>query len=193
METQGESMSASTTYLPRVRRKYADAVIPKLLEEFGYKNVNQVPKLEKVVVNMTTKEAIQNVKLLDTAVEELTMITGQRAVLTRARKSIANFKLREGVPIGARVTLRGVKMWEFVDRLISVAIPRIRDFRGISPKAFDGRGNYSLGLTEQIIFPEIDYDKVTRISGMNITFVTTAKTDEEARALLRALGMPFST
>jgi large subunit ribosomal protein L5 len=193
METQGESMSASTTYLPRVRRKYSDAVIPRLPEEFGYKNVNQVPKLEKVVVNMTTKEAIQNVKLLDTAVEELTMITGQRAVLTRARKSIANFKLREGVPIGARVTLRGVRMWEFVDRLISVAIPRIRDFRGISPKAFDGRGNYSLGLTEQIIFPEIDYDKVTRISGMNITFVTTAKTDEEARALLRALGMPFSS
>jgi large subunit ribosomal protein L5 len=180
-------------YLPRLRVKYQEKAIPTLLGEFGYKNVMQVPRLDKLVVNTTTKEAIQNVKLLETSVDELTAITGQKAVLTYARQSIANFKLRGGVPIGARVTLRGARMWEFLDRLISVAIPRIRDFRGINPKAFDGRGNYSLGLTEQIIFPEIDYDKVNRISGMNITFVTTAKTDEEGRALLRSLGMPFSS
>ncbi|MBA2319634.1 MAG: 50S ribosomal protein L5 [Deltaproteobacteria bacterium] len=179
-------------YVPRLRQKYREKGIPSLLEEFSYGNVMQVPRLEKVVVNTTTKEAIQNVKLLETSVDELTSITGQKAVLTYARQSIANFKLRGGVPIGARVTLRGARMWEFLDRLISVAIPRIRDFRGVNPKAFDGRGNYSLGLTEQIIFPEIDYDKVNRISGMNITFVTTAKTDEEGRALLRTLGMPFS-
>ncbi len=179
-------------YAPRLRQKYQDKVIPALLTEFSYGNVMEVPRLEKVVINMTTKEAIQNVKLLETAVDELSAIAGQKAVLTRSRKSIANFKLREGVPIGARVTLRATRMWEFVDRLITVSIPRIRDFRGISPKAFDGRGNYSLGLTEQIIFPEIDYDKVNRVSGMNIAFVTTARTDEEARALLRHLGMPFS-
>lgn len=181
------------SYLPRLRVKYQEKAIPTLLEEFAYKNVMQVPRMEKLVVNTTTKEAIQNVKLLETSVEELTAITGQKAVLTYARQSIANFKLRGGVPIGARVTLRGAHMWEFMDRLISVAIPRIRDFRGINPKSFDGRGNYSFGLTEQIIFPEIDYDKVGRISGMNITFVTTAKTDEEGRALLRTLGMPFSS
>lgn len=179
-------------YAPRLRQKYQDKVIPALLTEFSYGNVMEVPRLEKVVINLTTKEAIQNVKLLETAVDELSAIAGQKAVLTRSRKSIANFKLREGVPIGARVTLRATRMWEFVDRLITVSIPRIRDFRGISPKAFDGRGNYSLGLTEQIIFPEIDYDKVNRVSGMNIAFVTTARTDEEARALLRHLGMPFS-
>jgi large subunit ribosomal protein L5 len=179
-------------YVPRLRRKYHDTVVAQLREEFRYGNVMEIPRLEKVVVNMTTKEAIQNVKILDTAVDELSSITGQKAVLTRARKSIANFKLREGVPVGARVTLRGSRMWEFFDRLISVSMPRIRDFRGTSPKGFDGRGNYSLGLTEQIIFPEIDYDKVNRVSGMNITFVTSAKTDAEARALLRFLGMPFS-
>ena len=138
------------------------------------------------------KEAVQNVKLLETAVEELTLIAGQKAVITRARRSIANFKLREGMPIGARVTLRGHQMWEFIDRLITIAIPRIRDFRGVSTKAFDGRGNYSLGVTEQIIFPEIDYDRVSRINGMNITFVTTAETDDEGRALLRHVGMPFA-
>jgi large subunit ribosomal protein L5 len=177
----------------RLKDKYRSEVVTAMKEKFNYKNVMQVPRLEKVVVNLTTKEAIQNVKLLETAVDELTAITGQKAVMTKSRKSIANFKLREGVPIGARVTLRGTRMWEFVDRLITVAIPRIRDFRGVSPKAFDGRGNYSLGLTEQIIFPEIDYDKVNRISGMNITFVTSARTDEEARALLRSLGMPFAS
>jgi large subunit ribosomal protein L5 len=143
-------------------------------------------------VNVSLKDAIQNVKILEKAADELTQITGQKAVITRARRSIANFKLREGMPIGARVTLRGTQMWEFLDRLVTVAIPRIRDFRGVNPKAFDGRGNYSLGLTEQIVFPEIDYDKVQRITGMNIAFVTTAKTDEEGRALLKSVGMPFA-
>jgi large subunit ribosomal protein L5 len=162
------------------------------LEEFGYPNVMQVPKLTKIVVNVSLKDAIQNVKILEKAADELTQITGQKAVITRARRSIANFKLREGMPIGARVTLRGTQMWEFLDRLVTVAIPRIRDFRGVNPKAFDGRGNYSLGLTEQIVFPEIDYDKVQRITGMNIAFVTTAKTDEEGRALLKSVGMPFA-
>jgi len=179
-------------YVPRMRARYEDTVRTKLQEEFAYGNVMQVPRLEKIVLNQSLKEAVQNVKLLETAAEELTLIAGQRAVITRARKSIANFKLREGMPIGARVTLRGARMWEFYDRLVTVAIPRIRDFRGINPKAFDGRGNYSLGLTEQIIFPEIDYDKVPRINGMNIAFVTTATTDEEGRALLRHLGMPFA-
>ncbi len=180
-------------YVPRLRKKYDEQVIGLLREDFNYANVMQVPRLQKIVLNVSMKDAIQNVKLLETAAEELTLIAGQKAVIARARKSIANFKLREGMPIGARVTLRGARMWEFMDRLIAVAIPRIRDFRGINPKAFDGRGNYSLGLTEQIIFPEIDYDKVSRISGMNIAFVTTAKTDEEGRALLRHLGMPFAS
>jgi large subunit ribosomal protein L5 len=180
------------TYVPRLRARYDDAVIGKLQEEFAYGNVMQVPRLQKIVLNLSMKDAIQNVKLLDTAAEELSLIAGQRAVITRARKSIANFKLREKMPLGARVTLRGTRMWEFLDRLITVAIPRIRDFRGVNPKAFDGRGNYSLGLTEQIIFPEIDYDKVSKIQGMNIAFVTTAETDEEGRALLRHLGMPFA-
>lgn len=179
-------------YSPRLRAKYETQVIGKLREEFSYGNPMQIPKLTKIVINMTTKEAIQNAKLLDSAREELTKIAGQRAVITRARKSIANFKLREGMPLGCRVTLRGARMWEFLDRLITVAIPRIRDFRGVNPKAFDGRGNYSLGLTEQILFPEIDYDKVNKIHGMNIAFVTTAETDEEGRALLRLLGMPFA-
>jgi large subunit ribosomal protein L5 len=152
----------------------------------------RIPRLQKIVVNLSMKDAIQNVKLLDTAANEVSLVTGQKAVITRARKSIANFKLREGMPIGARVTLRGTRMWEFLDRLITVAIPRIRDFRGVNPKAFDGRGNYSLGVTEQIIFPEIEYDKVSRITGMNIAFVTSATTDEEGRALLAALGMPLA-
>ena len=177
---------------PRLRQRYDDEVIAKLLSEFNYANVMQVPRLQKVVINLSMKEAVQNVKLLETAVEELTLIAGQKAVITRARRSIANFKLREGMPIGARVTLRGHQMWEFIDRLITIAIPRIRDFRGVSTKAFDGRGNYSLGVTEQIIFPEIDYDRVSRINGMNITFVTTAETDDEGRALLRYVGMPFA-
>ena len=179
-------------YVPRLRAKYDSEVAGKLQADFNYTNVMKVPRMTKIVVNMTTKEAIQNAKILETARDELTTITGQRAVITRARKSIANFKLREGMPLGVRVTLRGANMWEFMDRLITVAIPRIRDFRGVSAKAFDGRGNYSLGLTEQIIFPEIDYDKVSRINGMNIAFVTTAETDEEGRALLRHLGMPFA-
>jgi large subunit ribosomal protein L5 len=179
-------------YTPRLKSAYKENVLSKLQEEFEYKNAMKVPRLQKIVLNISMKEAIQNVKLLQTASEELTLIAGQRAVLTRARKSIAGFKLREGMPLGARVTLRGDRMWEFLDRLITVAIPRIRDFRGVNPKAFDGRGNYSLGLTEQIIFPEIDYDKVTKITGMNIAFVTTAETDEEGRSLLRHLGMPFA-
>ena len=179
-------------YVPRLRAKYDTEVAGKLQDDFKYENVMMVPRLTKIVVNMSTKDAIQNAKILDTARDELTTITGQRAVITKARRSIANFKLREGMPLGVRVTLRGAHMWEFLDRLISVAIPRIRDFRGVNAKAFDGRGNYSLGVTEQIIFPEIDYDKVSRISGMNIAFVTTAETDEEGRALLRHLGMPFA-
>lgn len=179
-------------YVPRFKLKYHDKVVPALRNEFQYDNVMQVPRLKKIVLNLSMKEALQNVKLLETAVDELTAIAGQKAVITRARKSIAGFKLREGQPLGAMVTLRNAQMWEFLDRLVTVAIPRIRDFRGVSQKAFDGRGNYSLGLTEQIVFPEIEYDKVNRITGMNIAFVTTAKTDEEGRALLRHLGMPFA-
>jgi large subunit ribosomal protein L5 len=179
-------------YEPRLRARYRLEVIKALQQEYGYGNPMEVPRLMKIVVNTTTKEAVQNQKMLESVVEELSTITGQRAVLTRARKSVANFKLREGIAIGARVTLRGARMWEFLDRLVTLAIPRIRDFRGLSPKGFDGRGNFSMGLTEQIIFPEIDYDKVNRINGMNITFVTTAKTDEEARLLLTRLGMPYT-
>ena len=179
-------------YIPRLRQRYDNEVKQAMLTEFEYGNVMMVPRMEKVVVNLSMKDAIQNVKLLETASGELSLLTGQKAVITRARRSIANFKLREGMPIGARVTLRGTQMWEFMDRLISVAMPRIRDFRGINSKAFDGRGNYSLGITEQIIFPEIDYDKVSRITGMNIAFVTTANSDDEGRALLKSLGMPFA-
>lgn len=179
-------------YVPRLRKAYDDKVVGQLQEEFKYSNRMLVPRLQKIVVNLSIKEAIQNAKLLDTAAEELTLITGQKAVITRARKSIANFKLREGMPLGARVTLRNQRMWEFYDRLVTIAIPRIRDFRGVNPKAFDGRGNYALGLTEQIIFPEIEYDKVSRVTGMNVVFVTSATTDEEGRALLRFLGMPFA-
>jgi len=182
----------ATSYQPRMQQRYRDSVQPKLLEEFGYSNSMMVPRLEKIVLNTSLKDGTQNIKVLEAAADELSTIAGQRAVITRARRSIANFKLREGMPIGARVTLRGAQMWEFLDRLITAAIPRIRDFRGVNPKAFDGRGNYSLGLTEQIIFPEIEYDKVSRIYGMNIAFVTSAKTDEEGRALLRHLGMPFT-
>ena len=179
-------------YTPRLRAQYKSEVVGKLIEEFKYGNPMQVPKLTKIVVNMTTKDAVQNAKLLDSARDELTLIAGQRAVITKARRSIANFKLREGMPLGTRVTLRGARMWEFLDRLVGVSIPRIRDFRGVNPKAFDGRGNYSLGVTEQIIFPEIEYDKVSRVHGFNIAFVTTAQTDEEGRALLKHLGMPFA-
>lgn len=177
--------------IPRVQALYRETAVPALLEEFQYSNVMMVPKLEKMVVNTSMKEAITNSKVLDKAAQELALITGQKAVIRKARRSIANFKLREGMPLGAKVTLRGERMWYFYDRLVSVAIPRIRDFRGLSPKAFDGRGNYSMGLTEQLLFPEIEYDDVSRVNGMNITFVTTAKTDAEGRALLKALGFPF--
>lgn len=176
---------------PRLKIRYRDQAVSSLLTEFSYENVMQVPRLEKIVVNTSLKEAISNPKVLDAAAEELAIITGQKPIIRNARRSIANFKLREGMPIGAKVTLRNVRMWEFLDRLIALAIPRIRDFRGLESSGFDGRGNYSMGLTEQIIFPEIEYDKVKRISGMNISFVTTAKTDVEGRALLLALGMPF--
>jgi large subunit ribosomal protein L5 len=175
----------------RLERRYRDDVRPKLSEEFGYTNVHQVPNLSKIVVNIGLGEATQNPKLLDNAVEELSLITGQRPAIRRARKSVANFKLREGQAIGTMVTLRGERMWEFLDRLVSVALPRVRDFKGISPKAFDGRGNYTLGIREQIIFPEIDYDKVDRTTGLNVTVCTTAETDAEAKSLLAHLGMPF--
>jgi large subunit ribosomal protein L5 len=175
----------------RLLEQYKDLVVPKLQEEFNYPNPMMIPRLQKIVVNVSLKDAIQNVKLLETAATELGEITGQKSVIRRARRSIANFKLREGMPIGTSVTLRRDRMWEFLDRLISLTMPRIRDFRGISRKAFDGRGNYSLGLREQIIFPEIDYDKVDKIHGFNITFVTSAKTDAEALSLLKHLGMPF--
>lgn len=176
---------------PRIKVMYKEQAIPNLLKEFEYPNVMMVPRLEKIVVNTCIKEAITNSKLLDKAASEIALITGQKAVIRKARRSIANFKLREGMPLGAKTTLRGDKMWFFYDRLVSVAIPRIRDFRGMSPKAFDGRGNYSMGLTEQLLFPEIQYDDVSRVNGMNITFVTTANTDAEGRALLKALGFPF--
>lgn len=175
----------------RLQLKYQTDIVAALRKEFGYDNVMRVPRLQKVVVNTSIKEATQNVKILENAAEELSLITGQKAEIRRARMSIANFKLREGQPIGARVTLRGRRMWEFLDRLINVALPRVRDFRGINPKAFDGRGNYSLGITEQIIFPEINYDRVSKVTGMNIAFVTTAQNDAEGRALLQQLGLPF--
>ncbi len=175
----------------RLRERYQQDVRDKLSQEFGYQNVHQVPRLTKIVVNIGLGEATQNPKLLDNAVEELAQITGQRPVVRRARKSVANFKLREGQSIGTMVTLRGERMWEFLDRLVSVALPRVRDFKGVSAKAFDGRGNYTLGIREQIIFPEINYDKVERITGMNVTVCTTAQTDAEAKALLTHLGVPF--
>ena len=177
---------------PRLKKQYRERVISELLEHFEFSNVMLVPRMTKIVVNTSMKEAIQNVKVLENAAEELALITGQKPIIRRARRSIATFKLREGMPIGAKVTLRRDMMWEFMDRLITIAIPRIRDFRGLNPDGFDGRGNYSMGITEQIVFPEIDYDKIKRINGMNITFVTTARTDQEARELLRSLGMPFS-
>ena len=179
------------TVEPRMRGKYAKEVVPALMKRFGYDNNMQVPRLKTIVVNMGLGEAVANPKLIDAAVAEVTAITGQKPVVTRAKKSIATFKLREGMPIGVKVTLRRERMWEFLDRLVTLALPRVRDFRGISAKGFDGAGNYTLGLKEQIVFPEIDFDKVEKIKGMNITFVTTAGTDEEARELLGSLGMPF--
>jgi large subunit ribosomal protein L5 len=190
---EGYKPRASAEGPPRFRVKYKEEVIPALQKQFAYKNVMQIPRLEKIVINMGLGEAVQNPKIIESAVAELTAFTGQKPVVTRSKKAIANFKLRAGLAIGAMVTLRGDRMWEFFDRLVYLALPRVRDFKGISPKAFDGRGNYSLGMKEQIVFPEIDYDKVDKIKGMNISFVTTAKTDEEGKALLAAFGMPFRT
>lgn len=179
-------------FIPSFKTKYLEVVAPELFKDFKYKSVMQVPAIEKIVVSVGVGEAIVNKKLLDAAVKELEQITGQHVLRTKARKSIANFKLREGQEIGAMVTLRGDNMWYFLERLISIALPRVKDFRGVKPNAFDGHGNYSLGITEQIIFPEIDFDKIERVSGLNVAIVTTAKTDEEGFALLKKMGMPFS-
>lgn len=177
--------------MARLEEQFRKDVVPALMQKFNYKNVMQVPKVEKIVVNVGLGEAIQNSKALDAAVEDIAQITGQKPVVTRAKKSIAGFKLREGMPIGVKVTLRGERMYHFIDKLFNVALPRVRDFRGVSPKAFDGRGNYTLGLKEQLIFPEIEYDKIDAVRGMDVVFVTTAQSDEEARELLAQLGMPF--
>ncbi len=175
----------------RLKEKYLNEVVPSLMKKFNYKSVMEVPKVEKIVVNMGVGDAVQNPKALDDAVNELTLISGQKPVITRAKKSIAGFRLREGMPIGCKVTLRGDRMYDFLDKLVSVSLPRVRDFRGVSKNAFDGRGNYTLGIKEQLIFPEIDYDLVNKVRGMDIVIVTTAKTDEESRELLSQLGMPF--
>ena len=177
---------------PNLKKLYQDEVAPALMQKFGYKSTMQIPRLDKIVVNVGCSEARENAKVLDAVVSDLTAITGQKAVITKAKKSVANFKLREGMPIGAKVTLRGNKMWEFLDRLFNVALPRVRDFRGINPNAFDGRGNYGLGIKEQLIFPEIEYDKIDKIRGMDIVMCTTAQTDEEARELLKLIGAPFA-
>jgi len=177
--------------MARLQDQYKAEIVPKLKEKFGYRNVMQVPRLSKVVVNMGLGDAIENVKVIDTAAAEIAIITGQKPVVTKARKSIANFKLREGVPIGVMVTLRRDQMYHFLDKLIAIALPRVRDFKGVSPKGFDGRGNYTLGIREQIMFPEVNYDKIDKIRGMNITIVTTARTDEEGLELLRLMGIPF--
>ncbi|MBD7914287.1 MULTISPECIES: 50S ribosomal protein L5 [Clostridium] len=176
----------------RLQEKYQKEVIPAMIEKFGYKNIMEVPKLEKIVINMGVGEAKDNQKILEAAVNDLSIIAGQKPILTRAKKSVANFKIRENMALGCKVTLRKAKMYEFADKLMTIALPRVRDFRGVSSKAFDGRGNYSLGVKEQLIFPEIEYDKIDKVRGMDIIFVTTANTDEEARELLRFLGMPFA-
>ena len=178
---------------PNLKKLYQDEVAPALMQKFGYKSTMQIPRLEKIVLNVGCSVARENAKVLDAVVSDLTAITGQKAVVTKAKKSVANFKLREGMPIGAKVTLRGNKMWEFLDRLFNVALPRVRDFRGISADSFDGRGNYALGVKEQLIFPEIEYDKIDKIRGMDIVVCTTAQTDEEARELLKLVGAPFAT
>ena len=178
--------------VPNLKAKYQAEVAPALMQKFGYKSTMQIPRLDKIVVNVGCSDARENAKVLDAVVNDLTTITGQKAVITKAKKSVANFKLREGMPIGAKVTLRGDKMWEFLDRLFNVALPRVRDFRGISADAFDGRGNYALGIKEQLIFPEIEYDKIDKIRGMDIVMCTTAQTDEEARELLKQIGAPFA-
>ena len=179
--------------MPRLKKRYKEEATPALMKKFGYSSVMQVPRIEKIVVNVGCGDARDNIKSLEAVVRDLGVITGQKAVITRARRSVANFKLREGMPVGVKVTLRADKMWEFLDRLISVALPRVRDFRGINPDAFDGRGNYALGIKEQLVFPEIDYDKIEKIRGMDIVINTTAKTDEEARELLTHLGAPFTS
>ena len=178
--------------MDRLQEKYVNEVVPALTEKFGYTNVMQLPKIEKIIINMSVGESVGNPKALDSAVADLALITGQKPILTRAKKSLAAWKLRQGMPIGAKVTLRGTRMYQFLDKFMNVALPRVRDFRGISSKSFDGRGNYATGLKEQLIFPEIEYDKIDKLRGMNIVVVTTAKTDEEARELLKLLGMPFS-
>ena len=178
--------------MARLKEQYVNEIAPALNKKFGYKSVMQIPKLDKVIINVAAGEAKENVKVIDAIVADLGQITGQKAIITKAKKSVANFKLREGMPIGAKVTLRGDRMWEFLDRLFNVALPRVRDFRGISADAFDGRGNYSLGLKEQLIFPEIEYDKIDKVRGMDIAFVTTATTDEESRELLKLMGAPFA-
>ena len=178
--------------MARLKVKYTEEVAPALFKKFGYKSTMQIPKIEKVVLNVGCGEARENPKVLDAVVSQLSQITGQKAIITIAKKSVANFKLREGMPVGAKVTLRGDKMWEFLDRLFNVALPRVRDFQGINPNAFDGRGNYAMGIKEQLIFPEIEYDKIDKIRGMDIIIVTTAKTDEEGRALLQQVGAPFA-
>ena len=177
---------------PNLKKLYQDEVAPALMQKFGYKSTMQIPRLEKIVLNVGCSEARENAKVLDAVVSDLTAITGQKAVVTKAKKSVANFKLREGMPIGAKVTLRGDRMWEFLDRLFNVALPRVRDFRGINPNAFDGRGNYGLGIKEQLIFPEIEYDKIDKIRGLDVVICTTAKTDEEAKELLSLIGAPFA-
>ncbi|MGI6120070.1 MAG: 50S ribosomal protein L5 [Desulfosporosinus sp.] len=177
--------------MARLKDKYQTEIVPALQQKFAYKNIMQVPKVEKIVINMGVGEAVQNAKAIDSAVTDLMKISGQKPVITRAKKSIAAFKLRAGMQVGCKVTLRGQRMYEFMDRLLNVALPRVRDFRGVSAKAFDGRGNYTLGIKEQLIFPEIEYDKIDKLRGMNVVFVTTAKTDEEARELLRGFGMPY--
>lgn len=191
VQLSAEEIAALKEYVPNFKKKYRDEIVPAMMKRFGYKNINQVPKLEKVVVNMGVGEASKEPKLLDSAAKELAQITGQKARVTRAKKSISAFKVREGMPVGCFVTLRGNMMYEFLERLIKVAIPRIRDFRGLPTRSFDGRGNHSLGIREHLIFTELDFNKVTSVRGMNITTVTTAKTDEEARELLRLVGFPF--
>ena len=184
-------MTTNTSSLPRLKGRYRETIVPALTAEFGFKNAMQIPTLVKIVVNMGVGDAAKDSKLIEGAIRDLATITGQKPLVTKAKKSIANFKLREGMPIGAHVTIRGDRMWEFADRLLSISLPRIRDFRGLSPKQFDGKGNYTFGITEQVVFTEIEQDKLDRVRGMDITFVTTAKNDDEGRALLRALGFPF--
>ena len=184
-------MAAVAQYVPELKTVYQESIRQQLMEEFSYRSVMEIPRLEKIILSMGVGDVIVNKKYLESAVAELSLIAGQRAVRTKARKSISNFKLREGMEIGAKVTLRGARMYEFLYRLVNIALPRVKDFRGVNPNAFDGHGNYSLGVTEQIIFPEIDYDKIERVTGLNIVIVTTAKTDQEAKSLLQKLGMPF--